>query len=57
MSFNSFLTQNLRFMNYSRPLEPKLTWRRERTKTKPSREHDYLKLDENLIARPALLSC
>ncbi|KAF2843969.1 hypothetical protein T440DRAFT_73027 [Plenodomus tracheiphilus IPT5] len=57
MSMNSFPTQNFQFINHSGPLKPKLTWRREHTKTMPSEEHDYLELDESPSTRPALKSC
>jgi hypothetical protein len=56
MSLNSFPTQNFQFVNQSGPPKPKLTRRREHTKTMPSEEHNYLELDESPSTTPALTS-
>jgi hypothetical protein len=53
MSLNSFKTQNFQFITYSGP-KPKLTERREHTKTMPTEERE---LDKRPSTRPALTSC
>jgi hypothetical protein len=56
MSMNCFPTQNFQFMNHSGPPKPKLTLRREHTKTMLSEEYNSFELDESLSTRPAFTS-
>ncbi|KAF1972842.1 hypothetical protein BU23DRAFT_568681 [Bimuria novae-zelandiae CBS 107.79] len=55
MSFNSFPTQNFRFVSYNGPLEPKPT-RRQHTKLILPNNHKYTALDEYPSTGLALLS-